>query len=316
VLSQTRHPENILDRRRLRILRNQRVSFGTYFNGFAASYWRMWSIVDTVLLRVRLSSSATVIVYRSTADGRSQRVDSGTTEAEGGECEFALPLKPFGDGGWYWFDISAGARGAVLEEASWDAYVPAERLRHGSATIGLTVIRPETSVPLLAQLAADAEVMAALDEVLVVDQGTNRVRDEADLARIEASMAGKLRIIEQGNIGGSGGFARAQYETLVAGVSDYVLLLDDDIVAEPECVLRAITFGDLARRPTIVGAHMFSLYSRSQLHSFGEKINLWRFWWDAAPVCRPSTTWPRATCAAPPGCTSGSTSTSTAGGCA
>jgi galactofuranosylgalactofuranosylrhamnosyl-N-acetylglucosaminyl-diphospho-decaprenol beta-1,5/1,6-galactofuranosyltransferase len=142
VLSQTRHPENILDRRRLRILRNQRVSFGTYFNGFAASYWRMWSIVDTVLLRVRLSSSATVIVYRSTADGRSQRVDSGTTEAEGGECEFALPLKPFGDGGWYWFDVSAGSQGAVLEEASWDAYVPADRARHGTATIGLTVIRP------------------------------------------------------------------------------------------------------------------------------------------------------------------------------
>ena len=283
VLSQTRHPENILDRRRLRILRNQRVSFGTYFNGFAASYWRMWSIVDTVLLRVRLSSSATVIVYRSTADGRSQRVDSGTTEAEGGECEFALPLKPFGDGGWYWFDVSAGSQGAVLEEASWDAYVPADRARHGTATIGLTVIRPETSVPLLAQLAADVEVMAVLDEVLVVDQGTERVRAEADLPRIEEQMGGKLRIIEQGNIGGSGGFARAQYETVTAGVSDYVLLLDDDIVAEPECVVRAITFGDLARRPTIVGAHMFSLYSRSQLHSFGEKINLWRFWWDAAP---------------------------------
>jgi galactofuranosylgalactofuranosylrhamnosyl-N-acetylglucosaminyl-diphospho-decaprenol beta-1,5/1,6-galactofuranosyltransferase len=287
VLGQARHPEHILSRRRLRVLANQRVSFATYFNGFAASYWRMWSVVENVLLHIRVSGSATVIVYRSTADGRSQRIDSATTESDsGGSFEFELPLKPFGDGGWYWFDISAGARGAVLEEASWDAYVPAERLRHGSATIGLTVIRPETSVPLLAQLAADAEVMAALDEVLVVDQGTNRVRDEADLARIEASMAGKLRIIEQGNIGGSGGFARAQYETLVAGVSDYVLLLDDDIVAEPECVLRAITFGDLARRPTIVGAHMFSLYSRSQLHSFGERINWWRFWWDAAPGVR------------------------------
>ena len=100
MLSQARHPENILDRRRLRVLRDQRVSFGTYFNGFAASYWRMWSIVDTVLLRVRVTGSATVIVYRSTADGRSQRVDSVSTEAEAsGEFEFALPLKPFGDGG-------------------------------------------------------------------------------------------------------------------------------------------------------------------------------------------------------------------------
>jgi galactofuranosylgalactofuranosylrhamnosyl-N-acetylglucosaminyl-diphospho-decaprenol beta-1,5/1,6-galactofuranosyltransferase len=287
VLSQARHPEHILDRRRLRVLADQRVSFGTYFNGFAASYWRMWSVVEAVLLKVRVSGSATVIVYRSTPDGRSQRVDSASTDTDpGGTFEFELPLKPFGDGGWYWFDIFAGAQGAVLEEASWDAYVPAERARQGTATVGLTVIRPDTSVPLLAQLAAEPEVMAVLDQVLVVDQGTERVRDEADLARIEAEMAGKLRIIEQGNIGGSGGFARAQYETLMAGVSDYVLLLDDDIVAEPECVLRAITFGDLARRPTIVGAHMFSLYSRSQLHSFGERINWWRFWWGAAPGVR------------------------------
>jgi galactofuranosylgalactofuranosylrhamnosyl-N-acetylglucosaminyl-diphospho-decaprenol beta-1,5/1,6-galactofuranosyltransferase len=294
VLSQARHPENVLDRRRLRVLADQRVSFGTYFNGFAASYWRMWSIVDTVLLSVRVTGSATVIVYRSTADGRSQRVDSASTDspdtevgADGsGTFEFELPLKPFGDGGWYWFDVFAGSEGAVLEEASWSAYVPADRAQTGTATVGLTVIRPETSVPLLAQLAADADVMAVLDEVLVVDQGTERVRDVADLPRIEEQMAGKLRVVEQGNIGGSGGFARAQYETVTAGVSDYVLLLDDDIVAEPECVLRAITFGDLARRPTIVGAHMFSLYSRSQLHSFGETINWWRFWWGAAPGVR------------------------------
>ena len=287
VLSQARHPENILARHRLKILRDQRVSFGTYFNGFAASYWRMWSIVETVLLSVRVTGSATIIVYRSTADGRSQRVDSASTETDPtGHFEFALPLKPFGDGGWYWFDIFAGSQGAILEEASWDAYVPTERARQGTATVGLTVIRPDTSVPLLGQLAADADVMAVLDEVLVIDQGTERVRDEADLPRIEEQMGGKLRIIEQGNIGGSGGFARAQYETLTAGVSDYVLLLDDDIVAEPECVVRAITFGDLARRPTIVGAHMFSLYSRSQLHSFGERINWWRFWWGAAPGVR------------------------------
>ena len=48
--------------------------------------------------------------------------------------------------------------------------------------------------------------------------------------------------------------------------------MDDDVVCEPEGIIRATTFGDLARRPTIVGGHMFSLYSRSRLHSFGEII--------------------------------------------
>ena len=56
-------------------------------------------------------------------------------------------------------------------------------------------------------------------------------------------------------------------------------MMDDDVVCEPEGVIRAVTFGDLAKRPTIVGGHMFNLYSRSELHSFGEIIQPWRFWW-------------------------------------
>jgi galactofuranosylgalactofuranosylrhamnosyl-N-acetylglucosaminyl-diphospho-decaprenol beta-1,5/1,6-galactofuranosyltransferase len=67
-----------------------------------------------------------------------------------------------------------------------------------------------------------------------------------------------------------------------AGTSDYVLLLDDDITLDPECLLRAVTFADLARRPTIVGGHMFSLYDRSVLHAFAESVFPVKWWWGAA----------------------------------
>src|SRR6201991_5032179 len=45
------------------------VSFATYFNGFPASYWRRWSTLDSVVLRVELTGSARVDVYRSKATG-------------------------------------------------------------------------------------------------------------------------------------------------------------------------------------------------------------------------------------------------------
>ena len=35
-----------LDRHRLRVGHGERISSGTYFNGFAASYWRRWTVVD------------------------------------------------------------------------------------------------------------------------------------------------------------------------------------------------------------------------------------------------------------------------------
>ncbi len=45
------------------------VSFATYFNAFPASYWRRWSTLDAVVLRVELTGSARVDVYRSKATG-------------------------------------------------------------------------------------------------------------------------------------------------------------------------------------------------------------------------------------------------------
>ena len=53
------------------------------------------------------------------ANGRSQRVDSATTGSEAkGTFAFDLPLTPFVDGGWYWFDVVAGDDDVVVEEAA------------------------------------------------------------------------------------------------------------------------------------------------------------------------------------------------------
>jgi galactofuranosylgalactofuranosylrhamnosyl-N-acetylglucosaminyl-diphospho-decaprenol beta-1,5/1,6-galactofuranosyltransferase len=280
------HPDAILDRFRVRVDGGDRLSTGTYFNGFAASYWRRWTVVEEVTLDVTVSGvGATVTVYRSMANGRSQRVDSATTEETGANrFEFNLSLVPFVDGGWYWFDVVAGDEDVVIESASWLADVPADRAEAGSVTVGITTMnRPDFCAKLIGQIGGDESVKELLDEVLVMEQGTDKVTGSEYFAAAEASLHGKLRVIEQGNIGGSGGFARAQFETLKAGVSKYVLFLDDDIVAEPESILRAVTFGDLARRPSIVGGHMFSLFSKARLHSYGEIINRYRFWW-TSPV--------------------------------
>ena len=280
-------PHAVLGRYRYRVPENHRISFGTYFNGFAASYWRRWTIVDAVSLHVTVTGAdATVIVYRSMPNGRSQRVDSASTAGVDREdFRFDLPLSPFGDGGWYWFDIVAGPSGAVLEEATWVADVPADRADSGSVTIGITTMnRPDFCAKLLAQIGSDDDVHAVLDEVIVVEQGTKKVTDDAGFGKAQDALGGKLRVIEQGNMGGSGGYARSQFETLEAGRSTYMMCMDDDVVCEPESIVRAVTFGDLCRRPTIVGGHMFSLYSKSRLHSFGEIINQYRFWWMAPPV--------------------------------
>ena len=123
-------PDQIESRTALRVRAGERLSFGTYFNGFPASYWRRWTIVQDVRLTVDVSGrGATVIVYRSLANGRSQRVDSASTGTEAkGSFVFELPLNTFVDGGWYWYNVVAGDDDAIVESAEWSAEVPEDRL--------------------------------------------------------------------------------------------------------------------------------------------------------------------------------------------
>ncbi len=76
-------PDQVLSRTAVLVESGEKVSFGTYFNAFPASYWRRWTVVDAVTLTVTVrGSGATVIVTKSMANGRQQKVDSGVTEAE------------------------------------------------------------------------------------------------------------------------------------------------------------------------------------------------------------------------------------------
>ena len=57
-----------VSRTELQIGAESEVSFATYFNAFPASYWRRWSTLNSVVLRVELTGTARVDVYRSKLD--------------------------------------------------------------------------------------------------------------------------------------------------------------------------------------------------------------------------------------------------------
>lgn len=287
-IAETTHqsPGQIVSRYSYRIPAQSRSSFGTYFNAFPAAYWRRWTIVERVILRVTVSGSGSVIVYKSNARGASHRVDSARIAPEPSELVFELSLNTFGDGGWYWFDVAADSEDAVVEAARWEAQVPAETPR-GRATIGITTYnRPTDCATVLGQLGASDTLPEVLKEVVVVDQGSKKVVDDDRFPAARESLGAGLRVINQPNLGGSGGFSRGMYEAMEGG-ADYVLLLDDDVRVDPEGIVRAVAFADLARVPTIVGGHMFSMYERTMLHAYAEHVQPWRFWWGAVKGTRP-----------------------------
>jgi len=267
-------------RRGLRPGLHRRVSLSTYFNAFPASYWRRWTRLDGVTLHVETRGRGDVIVYRSNARGVVQMVDSIQPD-EDGTAEFELSFDNFIDGGWYWFDLISRSDDFALVEADWRA--PERTSREGAdrrMSISITTLnRTEYCLEVLRTLASDADVLDGIDRVYVVDQGSRKVRDEFGFAGVEAALGGRLRLIEQVNAGGSGGFSRGMIETLSAGTSSYLMLLDDDVTVEPESIRRSLMFSRLTLEPTIVGGHMFDMYDKTKLHAFGEAIDTWPFLW-------------------------------------
>lgn len=253
------------------------VSFASYFNAFPASYWQRWTDVNSIRLVLSLDGSATVDVFRSTARGSFNRID-GARDATG-ILTFDIPLTTFGDGGWLWFDITTASAPVRLASAEWQAPAHAAR-RAGSLTLSITTFnRPADCIDQIRRLSASDELLQHVDEILFVDQGRMKVREAPGFGEAAAPLGERLRIVDQPNLGGSGGFSRGMSEVSKAEKSDYVLLLDDDVIVETEGILRAVRFSDFAVEPTIVGGHMLSLYDRAVLHSYGEEVDIYRAMW-------------------------------------
>lgn len=258
----------------------KRVSLATYFNAFPASYWRRWTTLSGVRLSVSSKGSGDVLVYRSNARGVIQMVDSKSLEGEKTTI-FDLGFDYFIDGGWYWFDVISRSDDFAMTNAEWQAPPDTKAPKTTSAlTIAVTTLnRVSYCLDLLHTISGDPDALDGLSQIVVVDQGTEKIRESERFTEVEEELAGKLRVIEQVNAGGSGGFSRGMIETLGDVSSDFVMLLDDDVVVEPESIRRTLVFGSLCTSPTIVGGHMFDMFDKTKLHAFGEGIDTWNFMW-------------------------------------
>ena len=277
----------------LEIAAESGISFATYFNAFPASYWRRWSTCKSVVLRVELTGTARIDVYRSKATGArisvgGAPVSSGTggtaTGPDGGASatvEFEIDLTPFEDGGWIWFDITTDTAVRV-HSAGW--YAPSPAPGRANVAVGIpTFNRPADCVNALAALTSDPLVDEVVSAVIVSDQGNNKAKDHPGFEAAAAALGKRLSIHNQPNLGGSGGYSRVMYEALKNTDCEQILFMDDDIRIEPDSILRALAMNRFAKEPILVGGQMLNLQEPSHLHIMGEMVDRTNFMWSAAP---------------------------------
>ncbi|PRX47919.1 galactofuranosylgalactofuranosylrhamnosyl-N-acetylglucosaminyl-diphospho-decaprenol beta-1,5/1,6-galactofuranosyltransferase [Prauserella shujinwangii] len=274
---------HVASRRSVVIPKSTRVSFASYFNAFPASYWKRWSVLDEVVLRMYVRGEGRVDLYRSRVNGDIIHLQGQPVHSpdEWATVELRVSLAPFGDGGWIWFDAFTDSGELEISEAAWmtDHTLPQKKMSVGITTFN----RPADCVSALIALGEDPAVLDSIGTVFVADQGNKKISEHPRYAEAVAALGDRLQVIEQGNLGGSGGFTRAMLESLERTDSDQILLMDDDIVLEPDTVLRLSRFGAAAAQPVIVGGQMLNLQARARLHSMGEAVDMTAFRWGPAP---------------------------------
>ncbi|MCX5042209.1 glycosyltransferase [Aldersonia sp. NBC_00410] len=262
------------ERLTVRLAAGARMHTNTYFGRFAAAYWQRWTEVAEVRLSMRLGvgDRARVQLFASDIAGHRRIVDSVEIDRTAGVVELTARLDMFLDGGALWFELEARGGEVGVEDVAWSVGAP-DRLRPVAIAI-CTFNRADDCANTVAALASDERVLDGIDGVYVVDQGTDVVADRELFTETAAKLGDKLRYLRQPNLGGAGGFTRGMAEISAANEHCDVILMDDDILCEPETVLRLSAFANLTTQPTLVGAQMLFLLNPDYLNVGAEEVHL------------------------------------------
>lgn len=270
-------------RHQVRLQPGGRISTNTYFGRFAASYWQRWthltSLTITGTVEAEPSALTTVLLRASDIAGHQRTVDESVIEGDG-TFSFTTTLESFLDGGALWLDMGAQCGVATISNVRWTSTEEVHKDPKRRLAIAIcTHNRPKECAATVSTLAADEDVVEALTELYVTDQGDKLVLAEPDFAEATEKLGSVMRYIRQPNLGGSGGFTRGLMEASSAvateGPAD-ILLMDDDVRVEPETVIRLRGFACFTHQPTIVGAQMLFLYNPDYLLASAEGVDLTR----------------------------------------
>lgn len=214
------------------------LSLDTYFNAFSCSKYLRWTCLTTACAALLLKGSFQISLWANRA-GINTLLAS--CEAEG-DC--TLPFDFSAETGQcrYWIQLEARGEGCRFTGGAY--WANAERIPTRLAVVICTYCREEfvlRNMDLFSEhLLTSSGPLADRLEIFVIDNGRT-------LCGRFPERPG-LHLIPNKNLGGSGGFTRGLLEVLARpGAFTHVLLMDDDVVLEPNAIEKTAQFLSLLR---------------------------------------------------------------------
>lgn len=249
---------------------NTKISFNSYFNSFYESYWKQYTEINSITVRIKFKGDGIISFYRdSSLNGCYILGDKHISSDEVQTIKLPLSLD----------DIIPDSGRIFIDIASQDKYLEIDNLEiccdnniNKSLSIGLCTFNKEKFLcKNLEELISLSKELPNLKKVIIVNQG-NDFKSES-LLNIIRNNTQLIQVHKQDNLGGAGGFTRTLYEATQANLSDFHLLMDDDIILDANVIRTAFCFASLAKSDIAVGGQMLDLLRPNFMHEYGGKID-------------------------------------------
>lgn len=263
----------VRERDEMRLERGATVDTNTYFGRLPASYFQRWTTATEVQAKLVFDSSGPSRVTLKAGDAHGNSRTIGSREVDGtGTAVLSATLNEYLDGGALWVECTAVGGPLKITDLEWTVAAPPS-IRPAAIVI-CTFNRADDCATTVAAIAGDKTLLAGIDAVYIADQGTDAVSTRPLFNDVAAQLGDKLVYMRQPNLGGAGGFTRGLYEVSSIAEHANVILMDDDILCEPDTVLRLNAFANLTPTPTLIGAQMLLLKNTRTLMTSAEETDL------------------------------------------
>lgn len=248
-----------------------RVSFNSYFNSFYESYWRSYTNLSSLTIKLTIQGEGLIVVYRdSQYNGCYEIINQYFDNSEPRDLWLAVSEDIFESNGRIFIDVVSHDSKVIVHNVEYIA----ENLQKEKQklTVGICTFNRENFVYKnllnLVNLSKDFE---SLEKVFVVNQGDNFTNGQ--LLLLLQQNEDFIQVIKQDNLGGTGGFTRTLLEASNSGLSNYHLLMDDDVIIDSKVIQTAFNFASTAKKPIAVGGQMLDLLRPNFLHEYGAKVD-------------------------------------------
>lgn len=254
--------------------RNDHVSTNSYFNSFYESYWTKYTEIRNFYLRIKFRGCLSIRIFRD-EPGTGVRLIKVLKKLHHEESDEFIAEIPSaytslvkGSAGRIFFDFKAHDASEISDIAICAVEQPIRDVKFslGICTFSREIYLSET----IKSISSCKEISDFLKNIFIVNQGPI-FSNQSLIDSISSS--NNIKLIEQDNLGGCGGFTRSIKEAVKCdGVVNYHVLMDDDIVIDPRIIRNCAKFLNNTNNEMVLGGSMLDSMRPSMMYEAGARL--------------------------------------------